>query len=81
MAMLLQGEGHHFVVMVRGARVVPRVRFFSSTTLGSEIAVHALPGSEWIAVVDLGAAEAYGAQYLTLDGTLVSTDSFVTGTR
>jgi hypothetical protein len=81
MSTLLQGEGHHFVLMVRGARVAPRIRFFSSTIFGTEIPVHALPGNEYIAVVDLGSAEAYGAQYLTQDGTLISADSFVTGTR
>jgi hypothetical protein len=76
-----RGAGHHFAWFHFAAAVPPTARFYSSMAHGTDVTLHAMGGQVYLGVVDLGAADSYGVQFLAHDGTLLSTASFVTGTR
>jgi hypothetical protein len=76
-----RGSGHRLAWFTYAAAQPPTARFYSSDSHGVEVSLHAMPGQVYLGVVDLGTATPYGVQFIAPDGTLLSTDTYLTYRR
>jgi hypothetical protein len=77
-----RGAGHHFAWFHYAAVDPPKARFYSSVNEhGTEVRLYPMGGNVHLGVVDLGATEPYGVQFLAQDGTLLSIATFLTYSR